>query len=429
MKPNCKLCEKGVGKEGLSSIFGKDFTEKLVYGLFNPEDLQLQRNQKFNVENLIQSHLNEIQKDEEKPIERHAQGSTGQYFKDYYKKIAKLKKAREKAWRDIVRKIKKGELKPSDLPLKQMVENFPEMLADELMKENLLELILERRINENLYERHYAFTPEGQKIIAQKVLEEAFIHLERYGIGIHELNEAGIGIYPSHIIREYDEFLHSYDNLDIQETMILTALRDPVDMKILESDLKARIPLHKTKSSNAIMIDKSGSMYGRKIKGAMMAALGLKELLETNYKEDALHVIAFDYKPYLISPGEITRLKANGSTDIGRALDLAREVLVKEDGNRNIFLITDSEPTVSYYPGQTPVQSAFRASYLAGRENIRMNIIMLDSNPRLRDICDEMAKINGDSTVAFIDDPLNLKEFIIKSFIDHRRKMKLQYLI
>ncbi|MCP8313912.1 MAG: VWA domain-containing protein, partial [archaeon] len=121
---------------------------------------------------------------------------------------------------------------------------------------------------------------------------------------------------------------------------------------------------------------------------------------------------------------EIIKLGADGSTDIGHVLDFTREILAKEDGNRNIFLITDSEPTISYYPGQTPVQSALRTSYLTGREGIRMNIMMLDNNPRLRDICDEMAKMNGNSTVAFIDDPLNLKEVVIKSFIDHKRKMK-----
>ncbi len=108
--------------------------------------------------------------------------------------------------------------------------------------------------------------------------------------------------------------------------------------------------------------------------------------------------------------------------DIGHALDFTRKILAKEDGNRNIFLITDSEPTISYYPGQTPLQSALRTSYLAGREGIRMNIMMLDSNVRLRDICDDMARMNGNSTVAFIDDPLNLKEFIINSFIDHKRR-------
>ncbi|MCP8309291.1 MAG: hypothetical protein H3Z54_11475 [archaeon] len=424
MKPKCKIC--GREDKSLTSILGKEIVDELVYGLFNPESLPSQKEQKIDIETLIQNHLDEIEEGEEKSNEHYAISLTSHYLEKYYKKCLKLKRAKEEAWKEIVEKIRRGELKPSNLPLKQLIERLIEILAEELTKENLLEpkLILERRLHKDLYERYYTFTPESQKIIAQKVLEEAFIHLERCGIGLHEMNEAGIGIYPSYIIREYDEFLHSYDNLDIQETLISTASKDPVNMKILESDLKARIPLHKAKSSNAIVIDKSGSMYGRKIKGAIMAALGLKELLEMNYNEDALHVIAFDYKPYLIPSGEIIKLGADGSTDIGHVLDFTREILAKEDGNRNIFLITDSEPTVSYYLGQTPVQSALRASYLTGREGIRMNIMMLDNNPRLRDICDEMAKMNGNSTVAFIDDPLNLKEVVIKSFIDHKRKMR-----
>jgi Ca-activated chloride channel family protein len=422
MKPKCKIC--GKDDKGLSSILGKDFVDDLVYGLFNPESLPSEEEQKIDIENLIQNHLSETEEGSEEHDD-YLISLTSRCLEDYYKKVIRLKRAKEKAWKDIVEKLEKGELKPSNLPLKQMIEILPEILAEELRKENLLELVSERHPFSGLYDRYYVFTPEGQKIIAQKVLEEAFMNLEKYGIGLHEINETGTGTYPSYIIREYDEFLHSYDNLDIQETLVSTASRDPVNMKILESDLRARIPLHKAKSSNAILIDKSSSMYGRKIKGAIMAGLGLKELLEMNYKEDALHIIAFDYKPYLISPNEIIQLRANGSTDIGYALDFARKILAKEDGNKNIFLITDSEPTISYYPWQTPLQSALRASYLAGREGIRMNIMMLDNNLRLRDICDEMARMNGNSTVTFIDDPLNLKEFVIKSFIDHKRKLRM----
>ncbi len=423
MKPRCKIC--GKEDKSLTSIFGKEFVDELVYGLFNPESLTFKEGQELDIETLIQDHLDDIEGGEESSSENYLMSITSHYLEDYYKKCIKLKSAKEKAWKEIVEKVGRGELNPSNIPLRQLMEKIPDILTEELRKENLLELIYDGHFRKGLYDRRYAFTPESQKIIAQKVLEEAFTHLEKYGIGLHEMNEAGIGVYPSYIIREYDDFLHSYDNLDIQETLVSTASRDPVNMKILESDLKARIPLHKTKSSNAIVIDKSSSMYGRKIKGAIMAALALKELLEMNYKEDALHVVAFDYKPYPISSSEIIQLRANGSTDIGHALDFTRKILAREDGNRNIFLITDSEPTISYYPGQTPLQSALRASYLAGREGIRMNIMMLDCNVRLRDICDEMARMNGNSTVAFIDDPLNLKEFIIKSFIDHKRKIRM----
>ncbi|MEM3437456.1 MAG: VWA domain-containing protein [Nitrososphaerales archaeon] len=420
MKPRCKICDKE--DKSISSILGKEFVDKLVYGLFNPESLPNDEEQKIDIRYFIQNHLDGLEENKEEITDEYLMSLTSLYLKDYCKKIMKIKNAKERAWKEIVEKLEKGELKPSNLSLKQMIEELKEVLVEELRKENLIELVVNEYLHRSLHEGYYVFTAEGQKIIAQKLLEEVFMNLEKYGLGLHEINMIGTGTYPSYMIREYDDFLHSYDNLDIQETLLTTALRDPVNMEILESDLKARIPLHKAKSSNAILIDKSSSMYGRKIKGAIMAALGLKELFETNYKEDTLHIIAFDYKPYLISSNEIIQLRANGSTDIGYALDFARKILAKEDGNKNIFLITDSEPTISHNPWQTPLQNALRASYLAGREEIRMNIIMLDNNPRLRDICDEMARMNGNSIITFIEDPLNLKEFIIKSFIDHKRR-------
>jgi Ca-activated chloride channel family protein len=427
MKPKCKLCRKEE-VENLTSIFGREFTEMITYGMFNPKSLSYQnfpfrKSKQVDVDDLINSHMNKEEEEEERPIERFTLMPTSRYLERYYKKSSMLRSAKEQAWREIVEKVKRGELKPLELPLEELIEKLPEILTEELKKEGLLEMVSEKQLYKDFYERHYAFSPEGQRIISQKVLEEAFMNLERYGVGIHEMKEVGMGINPSYMMCEYDEYLHSYDTLDIQETLISTTSRDPIKMEICQSDLKARIHLHKTKSSNAILLDKSGSMYGHKIRGAMMAALGLKELLETNYKEDGLYVIAFDSKPYLLSSGEITRLRASGSTDIGRTLDLTREILTKEDGNRNIFLITDSEPTVSCYPRQTPVQSALRASYLAGKEGIRINIMMLDRNPILREICEEMARLNGSSTIALVDDPLNLKEFVIKSFIDYKRKI------
>ena len=127
---------------------------------------------------------------------------------------------------------------------------------------------------------------------------------------------------------------------------------------------------------------------------------------------------AYDQTPYLLNPGDIIKLRANGWTDIGKALDLSRELLTREDENRNIFLITDSEPTVSCYPDQTPETSALRASYMLSLEDISINIIMLDRRPELRALCEEMAILNRNATAVYVDDPLNLSEFVIKSYID-----------
>ncbi|MCP8321841.1 MAG: hypothetical protein H3Z52_13040, partial [archaeon] len=199
MKPKCKICERE--DKSLTSILGKEIVDELVYGLFNPESLPSQEEQKIDIETLIQNHLDEIEESEEKSNEHYVISLTNHYLENYYKKCIRLKKAKEKAWKEIVEKIRRGELKPSNLPLKQLIEKLIEILTEELRKENLIELIYERHLHKDLHERHYTFTPESQKIIAQKVLEEAFIHLERYGVGLHEMNEAGIGIYPSYIIR------------------------------------------------------------------------------------------------------------------------------------------------------------------------------------------------------------------------------------
>jgi len=116
-------------------------------------------------------------------------------------------------------------------------------------------------------------------------------------------------------------------------------------------------------------------------------------------------------------------MRPHGQTDIGRALHFCMQMLSKEEGNRNIFLLTDSEWTVSYNRGQSPIENMYRAAYLAGKEKIRMNIVMLDRNPALKATCENMAKLNGYTEIVYANNPLNLKEFIIKTYIDSRRQL------
>jgi len=166
-------------------------------------------------------------------------------------------------------------------------------------------------------------------------------------------------------------------------------------------------------------------MRGEKFRGGIMAALAFRELLEREFKEDKLHIVAYNQKPRLISRGEIVKLKPYGYTDIGQAIDFAIEILSKEDGNKSIFLITDGEPTSTNKRNQTPEESALRAAYRAGKEDILLNIIMLDRRPELRCICEHMAMLNGRASVTYVNNPLSLKEFVIKFFYDQRRPLKL----
>ncbi|MFQ5998118.1 MAG: VWA domain-containing protein [Candidatus Bathyarchaeia archaeon] len=421
MKPECELCKEEEASN-FSSAFGQDMTENLLYNLFNREAGQSKNASRIDISKMIKERTHNdpyFSQESNEELQNWAQNREPGWLQEY----SRMKEAKQKAWNEILDKLKKGELHSSDLPVDQLMQNFLSMIIEGLTGEGLIDLKLYRHwMYQNIYIAHPEFTEKSEKIIAKKVLEEAFASLKKLSLGEHEVKETGYGDYPSHVLREYDNYLHTYDMLDIQETLVSTAIRDSQGFEIKDEDLKARIPLHKSQSSNAILIDSSYSMRGDKFRGGIMAALAFRELLNEDFKEDSMHVIAYNQKPVSLSPGQIIKLRPYGYTDIGQALDLAIERLSKEDGNRNIFLITDGEPTASFYRDQTPEESTLRAAFVAGKEEIRLNIVMLDRRPELRRICEKMAKLNGNSILTYVDNPLNLKEFVIRSFIDFKRQ-------
>ncbi len=427
MKPACQACEDAEGEPGLSKVFGRQFVEDLAYGLFNPEGLEDHAKSDFDIDNMVKSTADQIDDESMDELAQQLLAEAGDnwVYRDWVEDYARREKAREKVWQIILEKIRNGELDPSKVPIKQMIRNFPRMIMEGLAEEGLLELKMQKhRFHPKIYTGYAELTLESEKIIAKRVLEEAFLNLEKWGYGIHELREAGHGTYPSNILREYDHYLHSYDMLDVQETLLSTALRDPVGMNLEEEDLKVRVPLHRARCSNIILVDISYSMYGNKFKGGVMAALALRQLLEEEFREDTLEVIAYNHEASVVPKGEVLRLRPHGNTDIGRALDVSREFLRKEEGNKNVFLITDSEPTASYNRNQSPEANAYRAALQAGRENVRLNIIMLDPRPGLRLICEKLARLNSNALVTYVENPLNLKEFVIRTYMDLRTRTR-----
>mgnify|MGYP000011623303 CR=1 FL=1 len=421
MKPECKLCE---ANKTLSQLMGRENLESLLYSLLNPGYAQLKdrmNRPKFNLRSLLERFLDENNLDD-------FVFKQGLYMKQYPRVICSwaydenFRRAKERAWRELLEKLEKGEIKPSDIPLQQLIEYFHEELLAALEEEGYVK---RERVSRSFshFMHVLLFTARGEELIAEKVLEEAFKDMRAASIGPHESDETGIGITPSSVLMDYDEYKHTFDMLDIPETMINAAIKHPEDLDLTEDVLKARVPLHKSRASNVILIDKSGSMsMGCRIVGAVEAALGLRRLLEAEYKDDRLWVVAYDHNLYPLEPGEVANIWPYGWTDIGQALDYARQLLSREEGSKNIFLITDGQPTTTSHPGQTPLQSALRASNMLREEGIKLNIIMLDNrSPSLRSLCEKMAELAGDANIAFVDNPLNLKSFIIKNYKEIKR--------
>lgn len=420
-KARCQLCEE---RPSLSQMLGPETLKDVLYGLFDKESMQEEGKPGFDLEEALRRFMGEdawkrysSMREESSRLEEMMN-----YFYPYYnasrppaEHTEAAEEARERAWRELLRKLRSKQVQGNSLSGKQLVEHFEEQLIQELQREGLLADDLPGAV----------FTAEGERLMAERVLDEVFARLDRVDTGPHEVEEGGVGTYPSHLLTPFDEWLHSFDTLDIQETLLRAARRSPHDLAIEANDLTARVPLHRSRAATVIAIDKSTSMSWSpdKIKGAVKAALGLRHLLETEYKEDELHVMAYDHEPHVLRPGQIAALVARtgGWTDIGLAMDSARELLQGAEGNKSAILITDGWPTASSHPRQTPAESALRASYELGRADVRLVVLMLNTHPGLRRLCQEMAMLNGNATVAYVDDPLHLKEFVIRNYVRERR--------
>jgi len=344
MKPRCEICGEEK-KEKLSSIFGDKFVEDLAYELFNPSTEK--KSESSALRDLIERYLSEDFDEAvyDMLLEMLSEYRSTRLSENELKDRVRQEISRKKAWEEMVSKIKCGEIPLEHINPSQLLEYFPEEVIEGLIVEG----VIDENARKNLrYPRSLLtfsdFTVEGERIIAQRLLEEAFKNLKKSGVGIHITEEEGYGIEPTNILREFDEYAHSYDLIDWQETLLNTVLRDAKEMRILPSDIKVRVPKHRSRCANVILVDISNSMYGTKFKGGLMAALALERLFQEEYKEDALHILAYNEEVHLVPAGQLLKLKPYGFTDIGCAIDAAIKILEKEEGEKNIFLITDSEP-------------------------------------------------------------------------------------
>ncbi len=416
-KPPCRL-ESTSADDDLSSFFGQEALENMLYSMFNPQasDEGVQPVEQDDLDRFMEEQLarwEEIRDDVEKKLSVNKQNWM---YRDWLEEKMKREFIRRNAWQQLCEAIKQGKLDPKSLPPSRLTQMFASEIARALEKEGYLEL-------RNFWDSQrggytlgwFDFTEAGERIIAKKVLDEVLDNMVLPCIELGE-DQRGYGVNPSDTLTEYDELLHHYDLIDMYETMINASIRgskaafDPVDIRV-------RLPSSRYSSSNVILIDSSNSMYGPKFRGAIMAALAFKKLLEDYFRDDELYVVAYDDEPVLVREGEILRLRPQGNTDIGSAIDFAIELLKKCEGNRNIFLITDGEPTSSSTPELNPEENAYRAARRAGVEDVNLNIVLLDQKPELRAIADNMARINGRSTVTYVGDPQRLKDFFVRNYM------------
>ncbi len=402
-KPECRLCE--ASESGIEKI-----ADDLLYSLFNP---YYRDEGEFDISELIKKYVDEeLARDFEMFSSAFKEFSkTFGYMSNYWmEKNARLKEAKQKAWEEFKELLKQETLAVEQLSMSQIVDSFFDEVVEELQKLGYIE-----RIETRFHRKVINYTAKAEKVIGEKVLSLSLQNLDRKHFGEHETEKFGISIFSSEKLIEYDPYMHGFDSIDIFESLLKSAMRGEIEIE--ERDMVARQPKHSEKCVYVMLIDVSDSMRGRKIVGAIEAAMCLERAIKRGATSDELRILAFNHRVREIKHGEILNLEPRGRTDIGLALRKARDLLRRSSGTGVVFLISDGEPTSSYNPYLTPWRCALREAERLRNVDARLQIIMFGKEGRFLELCRNIAKLSGNSNIFHFSDPLNLKKFVVQRFV------------
>jgi len=108
---------------------------------------------------------------------------------------------------------------------------------------------------------------------------------------------------------------------------------------------------------------------------------------------------------------------------------LARSLLAKHRGNRQIIMVTDGEPTAhldngrvyfAYPPTFRTIQETLKEVRRCTRDRIVINTFMLERGPYLTEFINQMTRINKGR--AFFVSPERLGEYILVDYVSGKAR-------
>ncbi len=282
-------------------------------------------------------------------------------------------------------------------------------------------------------------TPRGVRKIGDKVLKDIFADIKGKLTGTHSTKKTG-NYEVDYEEKKKWEFGDNI-NVDIFSTLknaIMNGRFDPSGrVEITPDDFEIFKSRHFSRASCALLIDTSWSMsWGGKFECAKKVAMALHSLISSYFPRDILHIIGFFTVAVEIKPHELPSVELNMNdpfTNMQDAIRLARKLLKRSPaGDKQIIIITDGQPT-AYCVGnrvfvEWPVMgvspNAMRETIKeveqATRENIRINIFMVEENNQVAKFVEEIVRINRGR--AFFTDPENLGKFVLLDFLSRKKK-------
>ncbi len=277
-------------------------------------------------------------------------------------------------------------------------------------------------------------TPKGLRKIGSNALRELFSKLAKDQIGQHETSNIGQGHE-----RTYDTKAYEYGDpfqLDLNRT-IRNAVRrtgggSPVSLH--PDDFEIEKTEHFTRSSTVLMLDLSLSMPMRdNFLPAKKVAMALHSLISSQFPRDYLGIVGFSETARVLAAEQLPEVSWDFvyGTNMHHGFTLARQLLARESGTKQIIMITDGEPTAhitpdghpffSYPPVRETVEATLREVVRCTKERIRINTFGLGADGSLRAFIEQMTSINRGR--AFFTTPENLGDYVLVDFMEGKRAL------
>jgi uncharacterized protein with von Willebrand factor type A (vWA) domain len=284
-------------------------------------------------------------------------------------------------------------------------------------------------------DRRLELTPRGMRRIGQGALRDIFDQLKKARIGQHRIASGGLGTDASEELKIYeygDPFL-----LDMKETLFNSLERQGqgVPVKIQPEDFTVHRTEHSTQASTVLMIDMSRSMF---LRGCFLAAkkvaIALDSLIRSQFPRDSLYVVGFSNHAVELNPRSLPGIALNDyvyGTNMQHGLQVARALLAKHRGNRQIIMVTDGEPTAhldngrvffQYPPAFRTIQETLKEVRRCTRDRIVINTFMLERGPYLTDFVNQLTRINRGR--AFFVSPERLGQYVLVDYVSGRQRRR-----
>jgi uncharacterized protein with von Willebrand factor type A (vWA) domain len=284
-------------------------------------------------------------------------------------------------------------------------------------------------------EGRFELTPRAIRRIGQQVLGDLFRKLNQDRVGRHAIDRAGIGHEREVDTKPY-EFGDPF-NLHIERT-VRNAIRRTgggTPVQLTPEDFEVERTEQLVRSSTVLMLDLSLSMPMRdNFLPAKKVAMALHALISSQYPRDYLGIVTFSEVAREIKPERLPEVSWDYvyGTNMQHGFMLARRMLGRQTGTKQIIMITDGEPTAhitpsgrpyfSYPPSYETVELTMKEVAKCTRDGIRINTFMLDATNHLTTFIEKITRMNGGR--AFFTTNQNLGDYVLVDFVEQKRAMR-----